>query len=259
MLQFLTNNALPPQHYDANLVFREENKQLRSTDTRTTVQLPPAFENKRDNRRFHGTLCPFGVYSLLSFSLCVILATCVPTSDAWTQTLDVNVDGRLGSGLLGSSNSEGTEWDRLPSFVEMNTAFVFDGDTSLEYTLGAIVQVERTAAVALVPRVRLLKPVGRSTMYASVGLPWFVAPFRRLGGELGGGVCAPSHVFLGLVARNAAFAGADVLNDTTVLAFKVTLEQDYRSKGIDDRAYAHDKRAVLKMYCGEDRMNLTHR
>ena len=52
-------------------------------------------------------------------------------------------------------------------------------------------------------------------------LALFVAPFRRLGGELGGGVIVPaSHVFLGLRRRNCCCAGADVPNDTTVLAFK---------------------------------------
>ena len=56
-------------------------------------------------------------------------------------------------------------------------------------------------------------------------LPWFVAPFRRLGGELGGGVIVPaSHAFswIGGAGIQAFFAGADVPNDTTVLAFKVT-------------------------------------
>ncbi len=165
------------------------------------------------------------VYSLVALPLLLCIATCVPIQRAEGQTLNVNMDGHVGSGLLGSSNAEGTNWDRLPSFVGVNTALVFDEDTSLEYVLGVIVQVEQRAAVALVPKIRLVKPVGMAKMYASVGVPWFVSPFRRLGGELGGGIIVPaSHVFswIGGAGIQAFFAGADVPDGSTVLAFNMT-------------------------------------
>jgi hypothetical protein len=52
------------------------------------------------------------------------------------------------------------------------------------------------------------------------GLPWFVAPVRRLGVELGGGLSIPvNEVFAwtGNVTVQAFFAGADVPEGQTVL------------------------------------------
>ena len=87
--------------------------------------------------------------------------------------------------------------------------------------VGTIVQLENEPALAINPKLRLVKRADRFDVYASVGVPWYVVPFRRLGFELGGGALIPVNNVFSIVTGvsiQTFFAVADVPDDTAVLA-----------------------------------------
>ncbi len=152
--------------------------------------------------------------------LTLIIATTMPLDHASAQTLDTKIGASAGSGLLVTSSGSSTYTDRTPFHLNIDTAFIFDGDTSLEWTAGTIIQLENTPAFALNPKVRLVRETRTIDIYAAAGLPWFVLPFRRLGIELGGGVMIPLNELFSIVgglAIQTFFAGADIPEGTAVL------------------------------------------
>ncbi len=131
------------------------------------------------------------------------------------------VDARLGSGSLTSSGDSDTTTARAPTNVQFDVGFMFDGDRELEWVLGTIIQLEKQVILALNPKMKLMRDIGTSELYAFAGLPWYVAPVRRLGVELGGGLYIPVNDVFGWVTNlsiQGFFAGADIPDGQAVLA-----------------------------------------
>ncbi len=160
--------------------------------------------------------------SIRAFALLfTFIATCVPLDHAEAQSLDINVDTTAGTGVVLGAGQDETQTQRSPFHLNIDTALVFDNDHSFEWVVGTIVQLENEPALAVNPMLRLVKRSTRIDVYASVGLPWYVVPFRRLGFELGGGALIPINDVFSLVTGvsiQTFFAGADVPDDTAVLA-----------------------------------------
>jgi hypothetical protein len=149
-----------------------------------------------------------------------LTAICVPFSNTFAQSVDVSVDGRLGTGITIAASGKETSWTRTPSNLQFDAGLVFDEDEQFEWTLGAIIQLESQVAVALNPKLKLVRDLGATKAFASLGLPWFVIPVRRLGVEVGGGIIAPineTFSWVGNISIQAFFAGADVPDGQTVL------------------------------------------
>ena len=145
----------------------------------------------------------------------------MPFSEAQAQTLDLAAEGRLGSGALVSSGEGETTWTRAPLNLQFDVGLVFDDDQELEWVVGGIVQLEQQVVLGINPQIRLVRELGRADVRFFAGLPWYLAPVRRLGAELGGGLHLPVNEFfgwVGVVSVQGFFAGADVPDGQTVLA-----------------------------------------
>ena len=160
----------------------------------------------------------------LSAVSCILLATCVPLSVSHGQTIDLNLETSLGSGATISSTENQSNWERTSTNLQVNVGLVLDEDRQFEWVIGTIIQVEDRPAVALNPKLKIVRQVGAAEAYATLGVPWFVTPFRRLGVELGGGMIGPvNDIFswVGNLSIQTFFAGADVPDGTTVLVLNV--------------------------------------
>ncbi len=148
-------------------------------------------------------------------------------SAAEAQSLDVVVDGALGSGVLLGAGDDGTAVGRTPTYLELEAGFIFDRDTSIEYTLGAVAQLEDTPGIGFTPQIKLLRPFGQITGFVSAGVPVFVFPFTRFGLEAGGGAFYPviedRFAVEAQLQIDAFFGGSDLPADTTVLMFNLGL------------------------------------
>ena len=158
----------------------------------------------------------------------IVLAMFVPTSPAQAQeSLDIVFDASLGSGArLGTRGGE-TVTTRTPTYVGLDLGLIIARDTSVEWTMGAIVQIEDPAA-ALHPQVRLVKQVKSTKVIALVGAPYFVVPYRQLGLDFGGGAIIPMNDAIGLVALGTIsvfFAGENLPPepDSSLIVFNLGL------------------------------------
>lgn len=164
--------------------------------------------------------------ALLATVAAITTAILAPTA-ARAQSLDVVLDGALGSGVLLGAGDDGTAVGHTPVYLELEAGFIFDGDRSIEYTLGAVAQLEDTPAVGFTPQIRLLRPFGEITGFASAGVPVFLFPFTRFGLEVGGGALYPivpeRFAIEAQLQIDAFFGGSDLPADTTVLMFNLGL------------------------------------
>ena len=141
---------------------------------------------------------------------------------ATAQTLDFNVDANLGSGMMLGRSAAGTELRRVPTYLALDINSIFDGETGIEWTISTLIQVESNPALALTPKLRLVREIGVPSVYAQIGIPFFITPFRRIGAEVGGGMIWPmSQQFslIGGASIDIFFAGGDVPSNSAVLAF----------------------------------------
>lgn len=155
-----------------------------------------------------------------------LIAILAPTP-AGAQSLDVVLDGAVGSGVLLGAGDDGTAVGHTPVYLEVEAGFIFDRDVSIEYVLGATLQLEDTPGVGFTPQVRLLRPFGLITGYISAGVPVYVFPFTRFGFEVGGGALfpiVPERFAVGAQLQiDTFFGGSDLPPDTTVLMFNLGL------------------------------------
>jgi len=143
------------------------------------------------------------------------------------QTLDVVADATLGSGLLLGASDDGTAAGHTPLYMEVEAGFIFDGDTSIEYVLGAVLQLEDRPAVGFTPQIRLVRQFGLITGFGSAGVPFFMYPFTRFGLEVGAGALYPIVENLFAIGAqfqvDVFFGGSDLPADSTVLMFNLGL------------------------------------
>ena len=141
---------------------------------------------------------------------------------ARAQTLDFNVDANLGAGIYLGRTQFGTEIRRRPTFLALDVNSVFDGEKGIEWTISTLFQVELNPALAIIPKLRLVREIGIPSIYAQIGVPVFLTPFQRIGAEVGGGMIWPMSAQFALIGGafiDIFFAGGDVPSSSAVLTF----------------------------------------
>ncbi len=154
--------------------------------------------------------------------LLTALITIASAMPAGAQSLDFNVDANLGSGIMLGRSPVGTELRRVPTFLALDVNSVVDGEKGIEWTISTLIQVETNPALALVPKLRLVREIGVPSVYAQLGVPYFITPFQRIGAQVGGGMIWPISKQFSLIGGafiDIFFAGGDVPSSSAVLAF----------------------------------------
>ncbi len=135
------------------------------------------------------------------------------------QSLDVRLDSGISGGILLGSQSKEIAVGRSPFMLDIDAAFIFDGDESVEWVLGTLIQTEYLAAFAVNPQVRLRRRWKDLESFAGFGIPFFVTPYTRFGTEISLGVAYPAEGPIALIGHgvlNAYFFGSDLADDNPI-------------------------------------------
>lgn len=177
----------------------------------------PRSVSKRSGKLNVLSVCVTAV--IISISSWVGSATLDLSSQAHAQSLDIKFDSSLSSGLMVGPNGSEISMRRAPLLLDFDAAFIFDGDESVEWVLGSLIQTEFTPGFALNPQIRLRRKWKLVEGFAGVGIPFFMKPYTRLGTELSFGGSFPTGSALALVAQvnlQTYFWGSDLPDNHTV-------------------------------------------
>ena len=163
----------------------------------------------------------FSALVILSLSL---MLTCISWvsplgSEAQAQSLNINLDSSVSSGIMVGPNGRKISVSRSPLLLDLDAAFIFDGDDSVEWVLGSLIQAEYTPAFAINPQVRLRRRWSLFEAFAGVGVPFFFKPYTRFGTELSLGFSFPAEgaiAFIGHANLQTYFLGSDLPDSNTV-------------------------------------------
>lgn len=165
---------------------------------------------------------------LVQRTLALLFATMLSTvgalyglgvDEACAQSVDIKLDSALSSGLMVGPNGREISVTRAPLLIDIDAAFIFDGDEGVEWVLGSLIQAEYTPAFALNPQVRLRRTWKQLEMFAGAGLPFFFMPYTRFGSEFSLGLSFPKEGAISLVGNvnlQTYFLGSDLPEDSTV-------------------------------------------
>ena len=164
------------------------------------------------------------VLSFVSAITLSLLITCVSSlsmqgQEAQAQSLNINLDSSVSSGLMVGPNGREISVSRSPLLLDFDAAFIFDGDESVEWVLGSLIQAEYTPAFAINPQVRLRRRWSIFEGFAGVGIPFFIKPYTRFGSELSLGFSFPAEgalAFIGHANIQTYFLGSDLPDSNTV-------------------------------------------
>ena len=140
-------------------------------------------------------------------------------NEVQAQSLDVRLDSAISSGVIAGSTAGEMSINRSPLLLDIDAAFIFDGDESVEWVLGALIQAEYTPSYALNPQVRLRRRWKLLEGFAGVGLPFFMTPYTRFGTELSLGVAFPAEGAIALIGHGVLqtyFLGSDLSDGNPV-------------------------------------------
>ena len=129
------------------------------------------------------------------------------------QSLDVRLDSGISSGILVGSQARELSIGRSPFMLDIDAAFIFDGDESVEWVLGTLIQAEYLTSYAINPQVRLRRKWKLLAGFAGFGIPFFLTPYTRFGTELSLGVAFPAEGPIALIGHgvlNTYFLGSDL-------------------------------------------------
>lgn len=138
---------------------------------------------------------------------------------AHAQSVNIKLDSSVSSGLMVGPSGREISITRAPFLLDLDAAFTFDGDESVEWVLGSLIQAEYTPAFAINPQVRLRKTWKQLEMFAGAGLPFFFMPYTRFGSEVSVGLSFPKEGPLSLIGNvnvQTYFLGSDLPEDSTV-------------------------------------------
>ena len=143
------------------------------------------------------------------------------------QSLDTEMALGLGSGLsLGDGGGNSVLVKRSPLALELEVGLVFDGDRSLEWTPGIVVELDGPLAVAFNPQLKKLLWGKRWAVYGGLGIPFFFAPFTMLGVEaaLGGVFQLMPRLGIALEFRtDVFFAGSEIPDGAALVKLDLAL------------------------------------
>lgn len=141
------------------------------------------------------------------------------------QALNFAVDGTLQTGVRRAPGPDGEAiGKRAPTALQLDVGAILDNDYSSEWGAGLIFQMEKQAAVAISPQVRLVRGEDPWNVLLGVGVPIYVTPDTLFGAKLDVGGVFRFTETLGVVAIGSAqyfFAGGDLPKDGSVLIFNL--------------------------------------
>ena len=167
----------------------------------------------------HSTVLSFVLAITLSLLLTCVSSLSMQGQEAQAQSLSINLDSSVSSGLMVGPNGREISVSRSPLLLDFDAAFVFDGDESVEWVLGSLIQAEYTPAFAINPQVRLRRRWSIFEGFAGVGIPFFIKPYTRFGSELSLGFSFPAEgalAFIGHANIQTYFLGSDLPDSNTV-------------------------------------------
>ncbi|MEM7607029.1 MAG: hypothetical protein AAF411_16870 [Myxococcota bacterium] len=162
-----------------------------------------------------------------SLTTLAFLALFVGTGEA--QERHFTVSGSLGSGLsFGGAGGE-TRMRRAPLFLDAEfRSWVSESGNVRDPVVGLALrmEVEGRASVAFVPRVGLMRKLGRMEFRPFLGAVAFVAPFSLVGAELGAEMALTVHGRSRLIVTALADAyvwGSDLPDGSALVTVAATV------------------------------------
>ncbi|MGB0647637.1 MAG: hypothetical protein ACPGQS_10705 [Bradymonadia bacterium] len=157
------------------------------------------------------------IFSLTLWCVAII----APVTSVQAQSVDLSVDVGLLSGVQLGQSGDSTVVQRQSTALTFDINTVFDNDI-VEWSLGLIMQLEAPIAAGAYPKIRVVKKRQADAIYAQLGVPWYLSPFRRFGVGLGGGyrhLLSDGVYFFGQGSTEFYFAGGDIPTGESILAF----------------------------------------
>ena len=167
----------------------------------------------------HSAALSFVATLTLSLFLTCVSSLSTLGQEAQAQSLNINLDSSVSSGLMVGPSGREISVSRSPLLLDFDAAFIFDGDESVEWVLGTLIQAEYTPAFAINPQVRLRRRWSIFEGFAGVGIPFFFKPYTRFGSELSLGFSFPAEgaiAFIGHANLQTYFLGSDLPDSNTV-------------------------------------------
>lgn len=159
------------------------------------------------------------ISSLFIFVVTFCLSFGLLQNSAQAQSLDIRLDSGLSSGVIVGSQESEIKVNRSPIMLDIDAAFIFDGDESVEWVLGTLIQAEYTASYAINPQVRLRRRWKLLEAFAGFGIPFFLTPYTRFGTEISLGVAFPAEGAIALIGHGVLqtyFLGSDLSDGNPV-------------------------------------------
>ena len=159
------------------------------------------------------------------FSLTLLfVAIIAPLQDVHAQTLDLSIDVGLVSGAQVGQSGDTTITRRQATAISFDVNTVFDDDI-LEWSTGLLLQLEAPIAAGVYPKLRIVRKRQDDALYAQIGIPWYLVPFRRFGLGLGGGyrhLVGEGLYFFGQGSTEFYFAGGDIPSGESIISFSLS-------------------------------------
>ncbi len=183
--------------------------------------MPLHDQYKASKYLFNQAMASSSALCLAVTAIIFVLGICIEHQSANAQSVDIRLDSAISSGIIAGpdSNERQIKMNRSPLLLDIDVAFIFDGDESVEWVLGTLVQAEYTASYAINPQVRIRRKWKLLEGFAGVGLPFFFTPYTRFGTELSLGVAFPAEGAIALIGHGVLhtyFLGSDLSDGNPV-------------------------------------------
>jgi hypothetical protein len=130
------------------------------------------------------------------------------------EKLEVSATVMAGTGMSLAGVAKHTLAARSPTFLIGEVAIAHPNLDWLELAPSLMLEVEGRVGFALLPKIRARLPGKRVRIWATAGLPVFVAPYSMLGVQAGAGISIKLHARVALVGEFTATAyvwGSDLM------------------------------------------------
>ncbi len=159
---------------------------------------------------------------LRTLLICACFVPFVPRASK-AQALNFAVDSTLTTGVRRAPGPDGDAISkRAPADLNLDVGLIFDNDRTSEWGAGLTFQLEKQAAVAVSPQVRLVRGDDPWNVFLGAGVPLYVTPGTLLGLKVEGGVVfqfADAVGAMAIVNTEYFFAGGDLPKHGSVLMF----------------------------------------
>jgi hypothetical protein len=180
-------------------------------------------QTQKSNAGVLEKLFPTHLVHLFSLTL-MFVAIIAPLRSLHAQTMDLSIDVGLVTGAQVGQSGDSTVTQRQATALSFDINTVFD-DEILEWSMGLLMQLEAPIAAGAYPKLRIVRKRQDDAIYFQVGMPWYLAPFRRFGFGLGGGyrhLISDGFYFFGQGSTEFYFAGGDIPSGESIISFSTS-------------------------------------